>query len=110
MKESNNYLKVVEWSEEDKCFVGTAPGILLGGVHGKKEEVVFQQLKEAVDEAIKLMKSQDMPLPAATANRKYSGKIALRIPEELHKSLAIKSIQVGESLNKFIQHKLETVV
>ena len=107
MKESNNYLKIVEWSAADKCFVGTAPGLILGGVHGSKEEVVFQELKVAIDEAITLMKKNKMPLPKATANRSYSGKIVLKIPGELHKTLAIKASQAGESLNKFIQHKLE---
>ena len=26
MKERDRYLKIVEWSEEDKCYVGSAPG------------------------------------------------------------------------------------
>ena len=109
-KESNNYLKVVEWSEEDKCFVGTAPGLLLGGVHGKSEAKVFNELTEAIKEAISLLKKEGKALPQATANRNYSGKIALRIPEQLHKSLAIRATQSGESLNKFILHKLEAAV
>lgn len=27
MKESAFYAKIVEWSEEDQCFVGSAPGL-----------------------------------------------------------------------------------
>lgn len=26
MKKSDRYLKIVEWSEEDQCYVGTCPG------------------------------------------------------------------------------------
>ena len=40
-KKNDRYLKVVEWSEEDGCYVGTAPGLILGGVHGKDEVKVF---------------------------------------------------------------------
>ena len=30
MKKSDRYLKIVEWSEEDQCYVGTCPGLMLG--------------------------------------------------------------------------------
>jgi len=107
-KIATNYLKIVEWSEEDNCFVGTAPGLFIGGVHGKNESKVFTELQHEVENTIALMKKEGMPLPPPTANKSYSGKIALRIPEDLHKSLALKATQVGESLNKFIQHRLES--
>ena len=28
MKESDRYIKIVEWSDEDGCFVGSCPGII----------------------------------------------------------------------------------
>ena len=34
MKPSDRYLKIVEWSDEDGCCVGTCPGLMLGGVQG----------------------------------------------------------------------------
>jgi len=34
MKNSDRYLKIVEWSEEDQCYVGTCPGLFYGGCHG----------------------------------------------------------------------------
>ena len=109
-KQSNNYLKVVEWSDEDGCYVGTAPGLMIGGVHGKSQEKVFQDLCKAVEDAILTMQQTGKPLPPETANRNFSGKIALRIPPELHKKLAIKAGQNGESINKFIQEQLEAEV
>ena len=109
-KLSDQYLKIVEWSEEDKCYVGTAPGLILGGVHGKAEEKVFKELCKAVDLAIQIYQKEDKLLPEATADKTYSGKIALRIPSDLHKTLALKAAQAGESLNKLIVHKLQAVV
>lgn len=110
MKLSNNYLKIVEWSEEDQCYIGTSPGLFIGGVHGKNETKVFNDLCEAVEETISILERDGRPLPKNTANKSYSGKIALRIPSGLHKSLAIRSLQTGESINKLIQHKLEAVI
>ncbi|HBF12314.1 MAG TPA: hypothetical protein DDW49_02830 [Deltaproteobacteria bacterium] len=31
-KKNNQYLKIVEWSDEDGCYVGRAPGLILGGI------------------------------------------------------------------------------
>ena len=28
MKDSAKYAKIVEWSEEDQCYVGSAPGLI----------------------------------------------------------------------------------
>lgn len=109
-KLSDHYLKVVEWSEEDRCYIGTAPGLMLGGVHGRNQEQVFQDLCEAVDEVLMLMKKEGKALPPPTANKKYSGKISLRINPELHKNLMIKAAQKGESLNRLIAHELEKAV
>lgn len=31
MKESARYAKIVEWSDEDLCYVGSSPGLFFGG-------------------------------------------------------------------------------
>ena len=106
-KKSNRYLKIVEWSEKDRCYVGTAPGLILGGVHGKDQKKVFEELCDVVEESISLFIKDRRPLPKSTANKKYSGKILLRIPAEIHKTLILEAMQEGESLNKVIQNHLQ---
>ena len=44
MKGSARYAKIVEWSDEDECYVGSAPGLVLGGCHGANEKEVFEEL------------------------------------------------------------------
>lgn len=56
MKDSARYAKIVEWSEEDQCFVGSSPGLIYGGRHGQDEREVFDQLCQVVEEAIELYK------------------------------------------------------
>ncbi|MCP4352707.1 MAG: hypothetical protein GY795_45205 [Desulfobacterales bacterium] len=51
-------MKIVEWSEEDGCYVGTAPGLIYGGVHGDNEVEVYRELVEAVEEAIELYRQE----------------------------------------------------
>ena len=52
MRASSRYVKIVEWSEEDQCFVGSCPGLFYAGCHGKDERGVFAELCEIVDETI----------------------------------------------------------
>ena len=52
MKDSARYVKIVEWSDEDQCYVVSAPGLFFGGCHGKDEQQVFKELCQIVEEAI----------------------------------------------------------
>ncbi len=67
MKASDRYLKIVEWSEEDGCYVGACPGLMLGGVHGDDEVKVYEELCRVVEEWIHIQEEDGEPLPAATA-------------------------------------------
>jgi len=106
MKSSDRYLKIVEWSEEDKCYIGTCPGLMLGGVHGDDEGEVYKELCQAAAEWIKIYQEDGEPLPAPTAGKKYSGKFVLRVGEDLHKTLTIEALREGESLNAHCLHLL----
>ena len=43
MNETARYAKIIKWSEEDQCFVGSSPGFIYGGCHGRDEKAVFAQ-------------------------------------------------------------------
>ena len=71
MKASARYAKIVAWSEEDQCYVGSAPGLMYGGCHGNDERQVFAELCRIVDEVIDLYRVDGKPLPPPTI--RYSG-------------------------------------
>lgn len=75
MKESTRYVKIVEWSDEDGCYVGSSPGLLFGGCHGKDERQVFEQLCQIVDETIELYHQDGKPLPPPTSGRDIANKM-----------------------------------
>jgi len=78
MKESARYVKIVEWSEEDQCFVGSCPGLFYGGCHGEDEKTVFAELCDIVEETIQLYKRDGKPLPPPTSGKDYANTM-LRI-------------------------------
>jgi|TARA_B100000315_G_C14531293_1_gene566298 predicted RNase H-like HicB family nuclease len=75
VKESTHYVKIVEWSNEDQCYVGSAPGLFLGGCHGDDEREVFGELCTIVEETIANYKQDGESLPPATAGQDYANKL-----------------------------------
>ncbi|MSQ15051.1 MAG: hypothetical protein EXR50_04210 [Dehalococcoidia bacterium] len=75
MKASAKYVKIVEWSEEDECYVGSAPGLIYGGCHGSDEKKVFDELCRIVEEAIDFYRKDGKPLPPPTSGRDFATKM-----------------------------------
>lgn len=75
MKESARYAKIVEWSDQDQCYVGSAPGLVLGGCHGQDEKAVFDELCQIVEEAIAMYRTDGKTLPPPTSGRDFANKM-----------------------------------
>jgi len=101
MKANDRYLKLVEWSDEDQCYVGSVPGWIGKCCHGDDELKVYETLCGIVQEWIEIYHQNGRPLPPPT-NKQYSGKFVLRTGPELHRLLAVKALNEGESINRFV--------
>jgi predicted RNase H-like HicB family nuclease len=99
---ARRYLKLVEWSDDNGCFVGSAPPIIGPCCHGRTEAEVMAQLSTIVEEWVEIMQREGHPLPAGTAGKKYSGRFVVRVAPELHKKASLKALARGESLNQFV--------
>lgn len=75
MTESARYAKIVEWSEEDQCYVGSSPGLVFGGCHGADEKAVFDELCQIVEQAISLCHKDGRDLPPSTSGRDFANKM-----------------------------------
>lgn len=75
MKDSARYVKIVEWSEEDQCYIGSCPSLFYGGCHGEDEVKVFTELCQIVDENIALYKNDGKALPPPTSGKDYATKM-----------------------------------
>lgn len=75
MKESAHDAKIVEWSDEDQCYVDSAPGLIYEGCHGDDEQTVFAELCRIVEEAIALCHEDGQPLPPATSDKDFANRM-----------------------------------
>ena len=75
MKESARYVKLVEWSDEDQCFVGQCPGIVGPCCHGPDEAQVYAELCQIVNEWIEILKKEEKPFPPPTAGKNVAKKL-----------------------------------
>ena len=64
MNNGDRYVKLVEWSDEDACFIGSCPELFYGGCHGTDAKAVFAELCEVVEESLALYELDDgLPKP-----------------------------------------------
>lgn len=75
MKGSARYVKIVEWSEEDQCYVGSSPGLFLGGRHGDDERKVLEELCEIVEEVVALYQADGRPPPPMTSGQDLANRL-----------------------------------
>ena len=95
------YLKMVEWSDEDGCFIGSAPPLIGPCCHGQDEAKVYAELCQIVEEWVATLAADGHKLPAPLNAKKFSGKFVLRMEPALHRRLAAKALAAGESLNGY---------
>ncbi|MEW6608490.1 MAG: type II toxin-antitoxin system HicB family antitoxin [bacterium] len=69
MDEEYRYVKIVEWSDEDGCFIGSCPELFYGGCHGDNEYRVFDELCQIVEETIRIYRQDGKPLPSPLSGR-----------------------------------------
>ena len=51
----DEYTKIVEWSDEDNCYVGSVPELCGPCCHGDDKETVYRELCEIVDEWVEIL-------------------------------------------------------
>jgi predicted RNase H-like HicB family nuclease len=75
MTEGAKYVKIVEWSDEDSCFVGSCPELFYGGCHGQDERAVFDELCRIVEEAIALYHEDGQEFPPPLSGRDFANAL-----------------------------------
>jgi predicted HicB family RNase H-like nuclease len=103
---SARFPRLIEWSDEDGCFVGSAPPLVGQCCHGRTEVDVATQLAAIVDDLVHDVLDGKMPAPKGEPGKVYSGKFVVRIPTALHKKNALKAQARGESLNQYVAEVL----
>lgn len=94
------YRLVVEWSDEDECFVARVPALPGCAAHGETAEEAAREGISAAEGILLSMRQSGDPLPEEDASVNYSGQLRLRLPTSLHERLARLAAADGVSLNQ----------
>jgi predicted HicB family RNase H-like nuclease len=96
------YSARIEYSEDDGCFVGHIVGIRdVVGFHGDSVEDLRAAFREAVDDYLETCAKIDRKPQKA-----YSGNLMLRVPSEVHESIAVAAEVSGKSINQWAAEAL----
>ena len=101
------YLYTVGWSEEDDSFVARVAEFPSLAAHGDTQEEALREIKAVLGFVLKDLTESKEPIPEPFGKRSFSGRLVLRMPEYMHRQLAIEAMQQGISLNQLLNLKLE---
>jgi predicted HicB family RNase H-like nuclease len=104
--QSDRYTYKITWSEEDKEYVGLCVEFPSLSWLAESQESALKGIRKVVADVIKDMETSGESPPGPLSCRKFSGKFVVRIPPEIHRSLAIEAEEEGISLNRLVSAKL----
>jgi predicted HicB family RNase H-like nuclease len=101
-----HYAYRVLWSSEDAEFVATVAEFpSLSWLDADQTEALKGLVNLVADVVADLTTNGDS-VPEPIAERHFSGKFNVRVPESLHRELAVSAAQEGVSLNRLISDRL----
>jgi len=104
--QSDRYTYRITWSEEDKEYAGLCVEFPSLSWLAESLESALKGIRKVVEDVIKDMETSGESPPEPLSCRKFSGKFVVRLPPEIHRSLAIEAEEEGISLNRLVSAKL----
>ena len=75
MKLADKYIKLIEWSDQDQCFIGSCPELFFGGCHGDDSRAVFDELCQIIEEMIAIYKQEKKQIPPPLSGMEFVNKM-----------------------------------
>lgn len=107
---SQHYSYRVVFSREDGEWVGLCTEFPSLSHLAASQVEAMQGIASLVAAVVEEMTEAGEPLPEAMSDRRYSGSFVTRVPEQLHRALAIEAAEAGISLNRLVSYKLSMPV
>ncbi|MFH2118270.1 MAG: type II toxin-antitoxin system HicB family antitoxin [Candidatus Paceibacterota bacterium] len=98
LKEDEGQTYFAEIEELPGCFT-----------EGDTKQEALEMIEDAKKAWIKIKLEKKLSIPEPTKNE-FSGKLNVRLPKSLHRSLTYKAKQEGVSLNTLISTNLSTAI
>ncbi len=106
MLKNDRYTYRVTWSEEDAEYVGLCAEFPSLSWLASEPEKALLGIRQVVAEVVADLQTSGDAIPEPLATKKYSGRFMVRVPPELHRSLAVEAAESGISLNRLAADKL----
>lgn len=103
---ADRYTYRVTWSDDDQEYVGLCTEFPSLSWLDESPDHALSGIRQLVADCLNDMAAEDETIPEPISTKKFSGKLMLRVPPEVHRMLAIKAAESGVSLNRYISSKL----
>ena len=101
-----HYTYRVTWSTEDGEHVALCAEFPSLSWLAKTPEAALKGIQKVVADVVTDMQSRGEAVPEPLAEKHYSGEFRVRIPPQLHRTLALTAAEQGVSLNRLASAKL----
>ncbi len=104
--DNDHYTYRVTWSEDDSEYVGLCIEFPSLSWLSETPESALTGIRKVVGEVVLDLEKNGEEIPQPLANKNYSGKFMVRVPPEIHRTLAMQAAEAGVSLNRMASAKL----
>jgi predicted HicB family RNase H-like nuclease len=105
---ADRYTYRVTWSAEDGEHVGLCAEFPSLSWLAPTPEDALAGIRKTVKETLKDMEASGESIPVPLAEKHFSGQFRVRIPPEVHRTLAMEAAEQGISLNRLASAKLSS--
>ena len=105
-EKKDRYTYRVTWSEDDGEYVGLCAEFPSLSWLSESQEGALKGIKKTVAGIVKDLAEAGEPMPEPLAVKRFSGRFVVRVPEVVHRRLAIEAAESGVSLNRLASAKL----
>ena len=106
MTDVKHYAYRVLWSAEDGEYVATVAEFpSLSWLHTDQAEAL-RGLVALIDDVVADLQASGELIPEPISARRFSGRFNVRVPESLHRELALAAAEEGVSLNRLVSDRL----
>ncbi len=95
------YIRKVFFSPEDKCWVALAPEIMGCAAHGDTDAEALKELDTAIRLHLDVRRAAGLSIPKSAAGQENEGRVLLRLPKTLQRSLREAALIEGISVNQY---------
>jgi predicted HicB family RNase H-like nuclease len=101
-----HYAYRVRWSPDDGEYLATVAEFPSLSWLDEDPQKALTGLMDLVAEVVSDMRANGERIPEPLSERHYSGKFQVRIPESLHRELALEAAEKGISMNRLVSDRL----